>query len=73
MTHKAKPCVLFVGHENNDPDQNSAAYEQGLVYQNLNKNEKYHPTTTKTEISCQVSTVYDQLHESAKTSMCTQH
>ena len=43
---KLKPCVLFVGHENSDPDQNSAAYEQGR---------------------------HDQLHESAKTSMCTQH
>ena len=38
-----------------------------MVYQNLNK------TTTKTEISCQISAVYDQLHVSAKTSMCIQH
>ena len=34
-----------------------------MSYQNLNKNEKYHPT---------ISAVYGQLHESAKTGMCIQ-
>ena len=28
-THLAKPCVLFAGHVNSGPDQNSEAYEQG--------------------------------------------
>ena len=34
-----------VGHINSGPDQNSEAYEQGrqiMVFQNLNKTEKYH-------------------------------
>ena len=50
MTHKTTPCVLFLGHVNNDPDQNSEAYEQGrhclLKEQNLDKNKKYQLRTT---------------------------
>ena len=40
-----------------------------MVYQNLNKKWKIPPN----EISCQISAVYGQLHERAKTSMCIQH
>ena len=38
-----------------------------MVYQNLNKKWKMPPNET----SCQISAVHGQLHESAKTSMCS--
>ena len=55
-----------LGHENSDPDQNLAANEQSrhcLLTESWFikiKNEKYHPTTTKREISCQISAVYGE-------------
>ena len=51
-----------------------------MVYQNLNKNEKYHPTTTETKMSCRSCSggpatrdnVVHTENSSVKTSMCTQ-